>query len=241
MYLVAYHSNLYFDAFKLHVEEIKSKGFDTVLFCITETDLLYNLETFHEFRVYAESQELNCWATFWGLFAGEAIISDRLKTYTLMSEWSLEIFKIGFRHIMIDEAKDLSFVKYWTCLKMFDFHLCLTNDTFNKLSDEEIINLPVKSLGVSNYHWVKDWQKITIRSQRIAARLNRLRPDDNFVFLQGFDIPDGWELIPVVVKEVCEINGIKNFGFWSFRATEGTASKRPVNHKYIWKSINFKE
>jgi hypothetical protein len=236
MQICSYFGNLYVDALKEHVKEIKAKGFDTILFCITETDMLYNLETFQEFRVIAEIEGMKTWATYWGLFAGEAIC----KTCDFQ-DWVDEVSAIGFKNVMIDEPK----IKYdWDGFiaknKKTSFHLCLSDDQFNKMSDEEIIDMPVKSIGVSNYHWTKDWMKITSRSEAIAKRLNKLRPDDNFVFIQGFDIPEGFETMPLIVKDICDYCGIVNYGFWSFRATQATSSKRPVNHKNIWDSINFK-
>ena len=235
MTIISYHGNLYFDAFRHHVVEIKERGFDTILFCITETDLLFNLKIFEEFRLYSEKENLTCWATFWGLTAGEAVCKDGN-----IKNWLSAIKDIGFRDVFIDEPKSFNdidlFIKQDS---FFNFHLCLTDDTFFNVTDTEIRDMQVKSLGVSNYHWVKDWNKITIRSQRISQRLNQLRPHDNFIFIQGFDIPEGWELIPLIVKEIGEINGITNFGFWSFRCTAATASKRPVNYEQIWQTIKF--
>ncbi len=242
MIICSYHSNLYFDSFQLHVEEIKDKGFDTILFCITETDLLFNLESLKEFREYAESEGLQCLATFWGLFAGEAVVSTNTipGKIELLQKWIKGVSRTGFTDIFIDEPKLLLYVEaFLLCNSELNFHLCLTDETFNKVGDGYIKNLPVKSIGVSCYHWVKDWMKITRRTEAIASRLNKLRPKDNFVFLQGFDIPDGWEDIPLIVKEICEAYGIVNFGFWSFRSTAATSSKRPVNYKMVWEKIKF--
>lgn len=242
MNLVAYHSNLYFDAFKEHVKEIKAKGFDTVLFCISETDLLYNLKTFEEFRIYAESEGLVTWATFWGLWAGEAVNTIENKIEGLHN-WVQQVQKISFRNIMIDEPKDVDI--YELCYGLLpylniNFHLCLTDDTFNKMSDCEISEMPVSSVGVSCYHLGhRDWHKVYTRTEAITKRLHSLRPLDNFIFIQAFDISEGMENIPIAVKEIAESNGIENFCVWSFRATCATSSKRPFNHKLVWGNINF--
>lgn len=234
MTICAYHSNLYFDTFQEHVAEMKSKGFDTILFTITETDLLFNLETFQEFRVYAESQGMETWATFWGLTAGEAICKE-----CNIKKWICAVKGIGFNDVMIDEPKKLSDIKAFTDHTGFNFHLCLCDLTFNSLTDKEIINIPVKSIGVSCYHWTTNWYKIKQRSKMIAQRLVLLKPNNNFIFIQGFDILKGMEQLPLVVKQVCEVSGIKDFAFWSFKCTAATASKRPVNHKQIWETIQF--
>lgn len=233
--IVSYHGNLYFDAFEQHVREIKEKSFNIILFCITETDIQFNLETFREFRIYAEEQGLQCWATFWGLTAGEAICKD-----CDLNKWLFCVKSIGFNNIFIDEPKNKEDIyKFIEYDQFFNLHLCLTDDGFNRTTDEEIRALPVKSVGVSCYHWVKDWQKIVCRSSLISSRLVKLRPYNNFIFIQGFDIPDGWEALPHIVKEVAESNGVKDFGFWSFRSTEATAIKRPANYKQIWDNLKI--
>lgn len=234
MRVCSYFGNLYFDAFQLHVEEMKDRGFDTLLLCITETDLLYNLQIFHGFRIYAKREGMEVWATFWGLTAGEAICKDGN-----VEKWLKAVKSIGFQNIMIDEPKDKADIYKFTDNEFLNYHLCLTDDTFWNMTDEEIRILPVKSVGVSCYHWVTNWGKIATRTAAISKRLLKIRPHDNFVFVQGFDIPEGYELIPTVVKEVAEISGVNDFGFWSFRCTAATATKRPVNYKSIWENIKF--
>lgn len=235
MKIVSYHSNLYLPEFKHHVSEIKEKGFDTILFCITETDMLYNLVIFEEFRQHAESRGLKTWATFWGLTAGEAICKE-CDVY----KWLGKVIDIGFENVMIDEPKIGDSIHYifFEKYKNINFHLCAADDTFGQMSDEEIKEMPVKSIGVSCYHWVKDWTKIYDRTEAISKRLYDLRPDDNFVFLQGFDLPEGYEHMPIICKDICTSNGIVNFGFWSFRATI-TGTKRSANPELIWSKIKF--
>jgi hypothetical protein len=234
--ICSYFGNLFFPEFINHVAEIKAKGFDTILFAITETDILYNLGTFKEFRQYAESEGLNCWATYWGLTAGEAIAVEKD-----IDKWLNAIWEIGFFHVMIDEPNEPADIwKFIMHSYRFRFHLCLTDDSFCKMSDEEIKAMPVRSLGLSCYHLGhRDWNKVLARTDEWTARLQNLRPFDNFVFIQAFDIPEGMEQLPKVVKEIAISNGIENFGVWSFRATAGTSSKRPANHEHVWKLLNF--
>lgn len=236
MKLIAYHSNLYFDAFVEHVKEIKAKGFDSVLLCITETDIKFNLETFREFRIYAQKQGMECWCTFWGKHAGEAICKD-----CDIKEWLKAVKSIGFRNVMIDEVKNMDDVlTFIEQDDIFNFHLCLCDATFNKLTDSQIWSLPVKSVGVSCYHiGHKDWSKVVRRTHDITKRLKKLRTHESFIFIQAFDIAEGMEYMPIIVKEIAEINGIENFGVWSFRATSATSSKRPANPELVWQNINF--
>lgn len=232
--IVAYHGNLFFSEFTEHVNEIKERGFDTILFCISETDLFYNMDIFQEFVEYSLSQALACWATYWGLSAGEAICKEGD-----VEKWLYQVRSIGINDIMIDEPKISEDISRFIDFPFCEYHLCLTDDSFHKMSNDEIKNMPVKSLGVSCYHWVTDWMKIMLRTEVIACRLISLRPDDNFIFIQGFDLQYGMEKLPMVVKDVCEWVGIKDFGFWSFRATAATGTKRSVNHAAIWDDIKF--
>lgn len=234
MRVCSYFGNLYFDAFQLHVEEMKDRGFDTLLLCITETDLLYNLQIFEEFVSYAKKNGMGVWATFWGLTAGEAIIKEGN-----IEKWLYAVKSIGISEVMIDEPKTKADIYKFTDNDFLNYHLCLTDDTFWNWSDEDIRVLPVKSLGVSCYHWVTNWGKITTRTAAICKRLLKVRPHDHFIFIQGFDIAEGQELLPQIVKEVAEVTGVNDFGFWGFRCAAATASKRPVNYKSIWESIKF--
>ena len=238
---MAYHSNLYFPEFKNHVQEMKDHGFDTILFCITETDLLYNLIIFKEFREYAQSQGMQCWADYWGFNGvGEAI---QRKVSIGYFGWLDEVISVGFNHFMVDEPKENVMEIFHDLNSLYanqNFHLCLSDDIFNSLADEEIKNMPVASIGVSCYmlghaHHMKHYK----RTHDIAARLSDLRPDNNFVFIQGFDLPAGFEDLPMDVKEICESYGITNFGFWAFRANCATGTKRPTNPELIWGRVKF--
>lgn len=227
-----------------HIKEIKAKGFDTILLAVTEADVRFNLDTFKGFVIYAESQGLTVWATFWGLFAGESVVSQPTAEgkKLLIIQWLKAADKIGITNVMIDEPHNLSFVGYMLSLtNKINFHLCLADDTFDTLSDDYIKNITVKTVGVSCYHWTKDWDKIQRRTEQIATRLKHLRPTRNFIFLQAFDIPSGMEALPATVRDICQANGIKNFGVWSFRATEATSSKRPANPEAVWSNISFND
>lgn len=232
--IIAYHGNLFFPEFISHVNEIKERGFDTILFCISETDMLYNMDIFEDFVEYSKFQSLSCWATYWGLTAGEAVCKD-----CDIEKWLYSVKAIGINDIMIDEPKSIENIILFTQFQFCEYHLCLSDNTFNGMVGDTIRNIQVKSIGVSCYHWVTDWIKIIFRTEAIACRLFELRPTDNFIFVQGFDLKNGWEEVPMVVKAICEEIGIKNFGFWSFRATAATGTKRSENHSIIWRDIKF--
>ena len=253
MKICAYYGNLYMEEFKNHVAEIKGHGFDSILFCITETDLLYNLEIFKEFRAYAEVQELGCWANFWGgagVFGGEAISSVVYEKHLIGAVFDLYhkflkgVMCIGFKHIFIDEPK------FKTTSEILDFiqaqvyfggglhfHACFCDKVFDRLSDEEIRTLPVKSVGLSAYTWNCDQYKVKEKSNRWFKRLSALRPNNCFVFLQGFELKQQNSLSFTEVYHSATKFGITDFGFWSFRGTAGTGCKRCENPELVWGAI----
>src|SRR3954452_3833941 len=93
-----------------------------------------------------------------------------------------------------------------------DFHVCFCDDTFNRLANNDIINLPIKNIGLSAYFWTTDDMKIQNTLNAWITRLLKLRPDDNHIWIQGFDLPDGREHVPVLVCNIAKNRGIKNCG-----------------------------
>lgn len=236
MKICAYHGNLYFTEFQNHAYEMISKGFDTILFPISETDATFNLSTFQKFVEHTDSIGMNTMACFWGLYAGEAI-----RRNMSVEEWMEKVLSIGIRNILIDEPRifqlDIDdFIDY--NLKV-NLYCVLADDVFAQLSDEHIKSFPVKMLGVSCYHWTDDWCKIYNRTKSICERLKSLRPDDCFIFIQGFDIKKDREFVPLVVKNEAIKLGIENFGFWSFRANEATGVHKSDDPELIWRLFNL--
>jgi hypothetical protein len=105
MIIVSYFGSLYLDHFKRDCKEIKNHGFDTILFCITENDIRWNVENIKAMKDYAESQNFKTLAGPWGLagiFGGEAISSvcyerDGLETVMMLfDEWIKIVIGIRF-------------------------------------------------------------------------------------------------------------------------------------------------
>jgi hypothetical protein len=237
--IISYMGNLYMDSFMIHIQEMIDKGFNEILFCVSENDIKYNSKILLQFVHYAKIKNMTPVATFWGYTAGEALHKD-----LSFGDWVYKVLNIGFKDIFIDEPKDerlyealdISYVFAGDCRT----HLCLSEDTFRATSDYDIKSINTSSLGLSNYFWINDADRIEKESFEKSSRLKELRPKDNFVFIQGFDIDPGSEWLPFLVRKSSLLAGIKNFGFWSFRCTEATGCKRPDNYKDIWKRINFK-
>lgn len=254
MKIISYFGNLYLHHFKDDVIEIKERGFDTIIFCVTHTDLLYSLDNIKEMKEYAESEGLKTVAGPWGLagiFGGEAISLVNAKrdgmaaTKALVFEWINTMEETGFKNIFLDEphlgshSENLQFIKKMVdVFRLYElqFILCLSDDRFDAMTDEEIKELPVNVFGVSNYFWHGRWPEIEQKSIERIERLTRLRPD-NLIFIQGFDLPANRNLLPFLIQNICKEKQVKHIGFWGFRCAEATSSKRAIDHKIIWELI----
>jgi hypothetical protein len=234
-----------------HLPEIIDRGFDTILFPICEQTWQFNLSNIKEMREQAEKAGLDTWAGPWalcGIFAGEAVSTFRPGDAgdEVLELWKSDVLAAGFRTIFFDEPNidcDPDTLYSWYVrqreITPADIRLVTTisDDMFDALDDEQIRSLPVDSVGVSMYHWTKDISKITRRTLMWAARLIRLRPRDNHVWIQGFDIEAGAEWIPVMTKHLARTMGVTNFGHWSFRASRGVATKTPPRWREVWDSM----
>jgi hypothetical protein len=246
MKICSYFNNLYLDAFKEHCAEIIDHGFDTILFCVPEAIMKWNLGNIRAMKEFAERSGLITMADPWGiggLFAGEAINSinykrDGLETALhLYEKWLLAVGAIGFKSIFIDEPKEIN--SRFFDNKHFDFYVCLADDKFDFYTDTIIKTLPFKSVGLSAYFWTDDKEKIALRCNIWFERLTRLRPYDCHVWIQGFHLDDGREWIPQFVYEQARKYNISDFGFWGFRSCEAISSIRPKNYINTWNNIKF--
>lgn len=236
------------DFARYHLAEILDREFDTILFPICEQTWQYNLHTITEMRVMAESAGLDTWAGPWGLcalFAGEAI-----STYSVDEEgcsvyelWKQDIIASGFRTIFLDEPRpdcsaDTLFDWYarqrQSTMSEIKLTTSLADDVFCDLSDEQIRTLPVDNVGLSCYHWTRNAGKIIQRTISWTDRLISLRPNDSHVWIQGFDLEDGAEWIPILTKNLARTVGITDFGHWAFRATRSVSTKTPTNWRRVW-------
>jgi hypothetical protein len=253
MIIVSYFGNLYLDHFKKDCKEIKKHGFDTILFCISENDMKWNVENIKAMKDHAESLNFKTLAGPWGIagiFGGEAISTvcyqrDGLeKVLILFDEWINTVINIGFKTVFLDEPhignETIEFIKkvYEKYHAAIDFYACFCDAKFDSLQDESLLSLPVKNIGLSAYFWTNDDEKIKKVLTRWLERLILLRPTDNHIWIQGFDLPAGREHVPSMVYNIAWDMGIRNFGFWGFKSAEATSAKRAVNYKMVWKQTS---
>jgi len=181
------------------------------------------------------------------LFGGEAISTvnyqrDGLeKVLGLLDKWIESVISIGFDTVFLDEPhagnETLKFITsiYQKYKDLVHFYVCFCDDTFTRLTDKDIIRLPIKNVGLSAYFWTNDDSKIEKTLRIWIARLLKLRPNNHHIWIQGFDLPKGCEHVPVLVYNIAKELGVKNFGFWAYKSAEATSAKRAINYKFVWK------
>ncbi len=76
------------------------------------------------------------------------------------------MISIGFDTVFLDEPhagnETLKFISsiYQKYKDLVHFYVCLCDDTFTRLTDKDIIRLPIKNVGLSAYFWTNDDSKI---------------------------------------------------------------------------------
>ena len=231
-----------------HLPEILERNFDTVLFAVCEQTWQYNLNGVKEMRQHAESAGLDTWVGPWGLcnmFGGEAVSTYKCddEGALFLELWKQDVANIGFKTIFLDEPRidcDPDVVFEWferqrmTTMPEIKLTTTLSDDLYDDMTDEHIQELPVDSLGISCYHWTHDVGKIVERTTRWTRRLVNLRPRDNHVWVQNFDLPAGTEWVPVLTKALARLEGVTDFAHWSFRGSRSVSAKACVNWKQVW-------
>lgn len=232
-----------------HLPEMRDRNFDTILFPVCEQTWQFNLANVREMREIAEDAGLDTWAGPWGMcnmFGGEAI-----STYhpdadgdVFFELWKSDIIGAGFRTVFLDEPRlETNKLVEWydrqrmTTMPEVRLTTSLDDVTFDDMSDDQLRSLPVDSLGISCYHWTADAGKIMDRTVRWTERLLRLRPRDSHVWIQGFDLPEGAEWVPILTKSLARASGVTDFAHWSFRGTRGTAEKTAANWRKVWDNM----
>jgi hypothetical protein len=241
-----------YDFKNYHLPEMQDRGFDAILFGVSESQWRYNLDNIREMREHAETSGMDIWAGPWGLsgmFAGEAVSSFTPDTdgQVAFELWKQDMTrKAGFGTIFLDEPKidgdpDTLWRWFdqqrWTTNNGIKIATSLPDDTFRSMTDEQLRTLPVDSLGLSCYHWTDSKIKVIQRSSDWVDRLKRLRPNDCHVWVQLFDLPEDREWIPSTVKAVAELNGVNDHAYWSFRASNNVSSKSAFNWREVWDCV----
>lgn len=235
-----------------HLIEILERGFDTILFPICEQTWQFNMHNVQEMREIAEREGLDTWAGPWGLcniFAGECIstYSNDPEGCHIFELWKADVISAGFRTIFLDEPRpdcsaDELFDWYTeqrrTVMPGIKVVTTLPDDVFTEFSDDQIRDLPVDNVGLSCYHWTRSTDRVIERTLNWTERLVSLRPDDNHVWIQGFDLEAGAEWIPMLTKNLARTMGVTNFGHWSFRATRSVATKTAANWRQVWDDMS---
>ena len=235
----------------IHLPEIQDREFDTILFPICEQSWQFNLHNIESMRIIAENAGLDTWAAPWGLcglFAGECLSTYRDRECHALELWKSDIVAAGFSTIFLDEPRpdcDMDGLVEWYEIQRrstpdsIRLTTTLADDTFCDLSDEQIRDLPVDSVGLSCYHWTRSTDRIIRRTLGWTERLTSLRPNDNHVWIQGFGLEAGAEWVPMLTKNLARTMGVRDFGHWAFRGTRAVATKSAVNWRRVWDDMLF--
>lgn len=252
MRICAYHGNLYQHHAVCDFAEIKNKGFDTVLLCMTEQDFVHSPGAMRALRVTAEATGLYVWVGPWGLagiFGGEGVTSvryedDPVKALRLYGQWAEAAAEAGFQTVFLDEPRPFSLFPHLTEIAAsygMGVTTSLTTDTFDSLTDHEVRDLNVYSLGLSNYFPANmAFEEVRSLIYKRVGRLVRLRPADHHVWIQGFGLGEGdiGYLTPAIIATWTLDTDAKHLGFWSFRACEATSSIAHSKAEHIWYRVH---
>lgn len=70
---------------------------------------------------------------------------------------------------------------------------------------------------------------------RQMAELAQRTGKSTHLWVQGFDLTEGQEELPVQAATVARREGVENIAFWSFRAAEATSRIAPANPSLVWR------
>lgn len=258
--ICAYSGNYYPDVFKLHADEMREWGFDTIVLCVPEEALYYNLANIGNMVEYAVSRGMAVWADPWGvarLFDGEAFSGlrdkpaciTRMPTQSLLYRWCKDIESLAFDAVFFDNPKPKCYccttkqiVQWVTELSTLPKVVCLSaiENKDNPEIYEEVAALPgVVEIGCDPYCLgnFENFNYAYVRQMsKVVLTAARNQGKLAHVWVQGFNVPDKY--FPGSCANIARSTGVERIGFWSFRACEAISSLRNSNYQEIWQQIH---
>jgi hypothetical protein len=263
-FMCSYFGNYYSDAYAKHLDEMFKGGFNTVVHCMPEEGVKFNRKALHNMTVMAYKQGMAVYADPWGVagaFDGEAFnqftgikcLNNKIFTRHL-NNWIEQVTNMPIRGIFWDNPKisndcsccdDVQFISYLTGVNYYTENIVCISAIDNLNQYDKIKSIAelehVDDIGTDPYilynhdtfdivEYVTDWIR-TLRN--IACLLNK----DVHIWLQGFNLPMGHEDIPERIYRLAFAYGIRNFGFWGFKACEALSDIRPANYLEVWDNI----
>lgn len=249
--ICAYYGNLYRDAYRVHLDEMRHLGFNTVLLCVPEHYIIYHQQAVYDLIFETHINDMQCWVNPWrvgGIFDGEAPFGC-LSGNDIIRYWINNI-SCGDGESQPDAIfwdNPYPFILYliheWTHLaneRGLKNYVCISADRYGIESDKfaKIANLPyVDGIGTDPYSLGPndsfDIETVGLWAQKLSA-LGAIYKKETHLWVQGFNIQEGFEDLPIRCVEKIYENGVNNIGFWSFRACEATSLIRPIHYKQVW-------
>jgi hypothetical protein len=262
--ICSYFNNIYPDVFNVHIEEIIQAGFDTIVLCIPDDILRWNLENIKEIVRIAVSRKVNVWADPWGvsqIFDGEALTSythlSCLDNYSLKKHvhvWLDKVLEIegieaifwdnpktkcrkceidknivGFIRELSSKAKS-SFLKNYICMSALE----TSDELFEQIASIESID----GIGTDPYCLGKrvnfNMRDYVLEHATKIKRLAEKHNKESHIWIQGFNIYEGDEGLPLEAMKGALAIDLDGIAFWGFRACEAISSIRPKNYKKVW-------
>lgn len=250
--ICAYHNNLYLDAYEAHLAEMRAMGFDTVVLCVPEHYVRFSLPAVRDLIVATGRAGLACWADPWGVagvFDGEAPHDPAREPEATIAAWLLLV--AGDRAARPDAVfwdnphpADPARIGDWTSqarrLGMGSV-VCLSADrhrdrveTFGAVAARPTVD----GIGCDPYclgrnerfdveGHVSGWAE---RMVGLAAASGK----EAHVWVQGFNLAEGYEDLPVRAARTALARGVGGIGYWSYRSCEAT-SNRPARPRETWR------
>lgn len=241
--ICAYHGNLYPHHARQDFLEIRDAGFDSVLLPITEQDMLHSIGNFAALRAEAAILGLRAIASPWGLggiFGGEGVSSksydvDQVAALALFQTWVRAVGRAGFSAVHLDEPRPISLLPHLLdAVRGMMTLVTLTSEALDEATVADLQAIPCDYLGVSNYFP----NSVSLEDARTATynRADKLVEACGYglIWAQGFGLARGREELIHTTLSAAHHAGVRNFGFWSYRAAAATSEIAAKDPHLAW-------
>lgn len=261
--LCAYFDNRYLDVYEQHVREMAEGGFDGVVHTVTEADLQWRMGRMAELFAATHGAGMQVWADPWGLggvFGGEATSAHGSASLpelaVLADRWLAAVARAGADWVLWDEPHPrpaghgrpgadaeehvVAFLRE-RCRRAagsgLQVAVCVADDRVHLI--DEIAGWPeVSDVAISGYFFPPMAHHSPERNvpawTALLAEAARRHGVGTHLWVQGFNLPDGTEDVPVRAIRLARAGGQVGFGFWGFRACDTIDAIRPAWPDVVW-------
>jgi hypothetical protein len=248
---------LYPDAYAAHLDEMRGMGFCTVVLCVPEHYVTYSLPAVQDIIRATHAAGLACWADPWavaGVFDGEAPHAPTGDPDAVVRAW---IDAVGNTHpserpdaVFLDNPHpaDPARIAAWAAQARgygMGCQVCLS--AVRHAGDLELFRRVAALDGVDGI-WTDPYCLDRARAAafdvegfvggwaRDLAGIGAEAGKESGVWVQGWGLPAGVEVLPVRAARAALGAGVDGVGFWGFRACP-TWQGRPDRHEAVWRGF----